>query len=145
MKSPVTILSIGQIEESIFLKKEEVNHRDETCEIIGLRDGETAISYLDNAAACGNTKKPYLIVIDFHLQGITGMELLQHIKKSFKLKSIPVIMVSRTLSKEDVLNCYLNRANCVLTCSLNFKNNSILFRAIKDFWINIVQLPTFKD
>jgi two-component system, chemotaxis family, chemotaxis protein CheY len=47
--------------------------------------------------------RPDVILLDWNMPEMNGMELLQTIKKDDKLKSIPVIMVTTEAEKERVL------------------------------------------
>lgn len=133
------------MEDYILLKKDEVEHLDERWRIVVLTDARSAISYLNKEGDFSNVKMPELIIIDLKLPGISAIELLKYIKITSKLKSIPVVIISPSWSEQEVKDCYKNRANCVITSSVNFKNNIKLLIKVTDFWINIVQLPTIKD
>lgn len=145
MRKQVSILLIGPPENDFFLKKSDLEHLDESWTITALTDTRNAISYLNKEGDFSKVKMPQLIIIDLNLPGNSGVKLLKFIKKSAKFKSIPVVIISVSRSEQEVMDCYQNRANCVITSAGNFKNNIKLLTTITDFWINIVQLPTTTD
>jgi len=58
-------------------------------------DGEAAIHYLQSHPA------PDLVVLDLKLPRLNGFEVLQQIRRTPKLKSLPVVMLSSSPVPED--------------------------------------------
>jgi chemotaxis family two-component system response regulator Rcp1 len=58
---------------------------------------------------------------------------------------IPVVMLTTSDSEKDIFQSYQSHANCYITKQVNFENFIAVIQSIKDFWINIVQLPKIKD
>ncbi len=55
--------------------------------------------------------KPDLIFLAFDSKSLDGFYLLKEIKRDPKIQDIPVIMLSRSMAKEDLLRCYKNHAS----------------------------------
>ncbi len=77
-------------------------------------DGESALTVAGES-------NPNLILLDLLLPGVNGFEVLGQLKKSDKLKSIPVIVFSNLGQKEDIEKAqklgavdYLIKANFTL-------------------------------
>lgn len=60
-------------------------------------DGATALRMLE-------TLRPHLILCDVMMPGMSGTELVRHIKQSAELKSIPVIFLTAKTGPLDVID-----------------------------------------
>ena len=63
------------------------------------RDGLEAVSWLSE----GN--QPQLIISDFRMQHMDGIDLLRNLKKSGLYKHIPILILSGHLSDENKMDC----------------------------------------
>src|SRR5699024_9695921 len=69
------------------------------------KHGKELFSLLDQF---GN---PYLILLDFNSYPDNALGILRILKKDQKIKHIPVIVLSDSLSSKDARDCYSNGAN----------------------------------
>lgn len=67
-----------------------------------LGDGEECISYLSDKTRARNDW-PDLILLDLHLPGKDGWEVLKFIKQDPDLQSIPVMMLSGSSEPDDII------------------------------------------
>ena len=112
-----------------------------TPEVKVIKDGEKAITFLDDFLSSGNTAAPELIMLDLNLPRVDGREVLAHIKTNPGLKHIPVIIFSSSEAEKDIQKCYDLQANCYIVKPFDFNRFSYVIRAIYDFWFNIVKHP----
>ena len=145
MNKKILILVVESFEGNTLTALESLELPDEKNEIVALRDVKNAIAYLNKEGAYSKAKIPDLIFIDLKLPKINGIELLSYIKKDKKLRAVPVVVFSSSWSEKQVVDCYQNHANCIITKPVNFEIFLDVIRSIKDFWINIAQLPKIKD
>ena len=68
-------------------------------EVIGLDDCRQAVIWLQD----GNT--PDLVICDIVMPGMTGVELLAHLKDSVHQSQVPFIMLSANKKSADRVNC----------------------------------------
>jgi CheY-like chemotaxis protein len=107
-----------------------------------VRDGEQAILYLDKKGGYADAITPDLILLDINLPRIDGLEVLCYIKQSDTLKTIPVVMLTTSSSKDDIQNAYSAYANCYITKPVDFNKFMEVVGSIEHFWISLVKLPT---
>ena len=88
-----------------------------------------------------NAPRPDLILLDLNLPKKDGREVLQEIKNSPALKSIPIVILTTSLSEEDILRSYLLHANCYITKPVNLDGFLKVVKSIDNFWLSIVTLP----
>jgi CheY-like chemotaxis protein len=73
-----------------------------TNSIVHSLNGEEAIRYLADAEA----EKPFVILLDLNMPKMNGIEFLKIIKLNSILKSIPIIVLTTSKEKRDVLECF---------------------------------------
>lgn len=97
-------------------------------------DGEEAMASLSD-------RIPDLIFLDLNLPKLDGRQLLEIIKKDFRYRKIPVIVVSTSLDEKDVKLSYDLGANAYLTKSGNFEDFFNQMQRLGDFWFRHVLFP----
>jgi two-component system response regulator len=112
-------------------------------EIHLVRDGEEALDYLFQQGTYANQEKsprPDLVLLDLRLPRLDGLEVLKAIKRSERLKVIPVVVLTSSESETDIQTAYLNGANIYLVKPLSFGEFSELIRMVTS-WLIKVRLP----
>jgi len=66
---------------------------EEGCDVVDARTGEAALALLDDAAK-GRTRAPDLLVLDLLMPRMSGIEVLQRLRKSRRWASLPVLVVT---------------------------------------------------
>lgn len=119
------------------LKKANVHNKVDV-----VTDGEKAIQFLRKEGSFKDEETPALILLDINLPRLNGKEVLTIIKNDNELRRIPVVMLTTSSSETDITESYYHYANCYITKPNNFQEFMGVISSIKDFWINIVRLPT---
>ena len=107
-------------------------------QMIRVCDGREALDYL---LQCGRYQppaecvRPNLILLDLRLPKIDGLEVLQTIKQSESLRSIPVVMLTSSESESDVARAYGSYANSYLVKPLDFVKFSHLMKDLGYYWL----------
>lgn len=107
-----------------------------------IRNGETAIQFLQKKGDYHNVKPPDLIILDINLPRKNGHEVLKFIKTSDDLKQIPVIMLTTSSSDRDIDHSYEKHASCHITKPVNVDDFMQAVMGIENYWFNLVQLPS---
>ncbi len=104
----------------------------ELSEIIELSyayDGEEACETLDTAKILN---KPFdLVLLDLNMPKVNGKEVLEKIKTDPDLEATPVIMVTNSDYKKDMIECYRLGANGYMQKPADFKKLVDFFVSIK--------------
>jgi CheY-like chemotaxis protein len=141
MKKEIHILLVEDNEGDILLTLEALKQAKISNAIDVVRDGDKALKYLLKEDEFKDVETPGLILLDINLPKVDGIEVLNHIKNDEKLMVIPVVMLTTSDSEKDILKAYQHHANCYITKPVSFSKFMQVIQTIKDFWINIVQLP----
>jgi len=145
MNKGVKILLVEDNEGDIVLTLEALKEAKINNVIQVVKDGEEALQYLRKQERFSNMETPDLILLDINLPKLNGKEVLAEIKKDEDLMIIPVVMLTTSDSEKDILESYQYHANCYITKPVDFQKFMDVVRTIKDFWIDIVQLPNKKN
>src|SRR5262245_2406423 len=84
-----------------------------TNEIITCSDGYMAIEYLFGAGQ--QHPLPLLVLLDLHLPGLSGVQILERLKAHQTTKHIPVIILTTTDDPHEIERCYALGCNVYLT------------------------------
>jgi len=105
-------------------------------------DGEQAMAFLRRKGQYNNAIRPDIILLDLNLPRKDGREVLSEIKDDDNLKHIPVVVLTTSDDKTDILSTYSLHANCYITKPADFDHFAEIIKTIEGFWFNTVNLPT---
>jgi len=102
-------------------------------------DAEEAMALLTGA---GERKIPLpdLILLDIDLPRRDGRELLDEIKQDDRLRHIPVVILTTSQAKMDVMRSYQLRANAFITKPVDVDQFFRVIKRIEPFWLEVVTL-----
>jgi chemotaxis family two-component system response regulator Rcp1 len=104
-------------------------------------DGAEAMAFLGRQGEHANVPRPDLILLDLNLPKKDGREVLEEIKESQILKSIPVVILTTSTSEADILRSYRLHANCYITKPVDLNGFLEVIKSIDSFWLSVVKLP----
>ena len=108
--------------------------------IYTVKDGVDAINFLYNLNDFKEAPRPDIILLDLNLPRKDGREVLKEIKGDENLKSIPIVILTTSSAREDIIKTYRDHANCYVTKPVDFDEFFKVITAIEDFWLRIVKL-----
>jgi len=127
------ILYIEDNEDYIDFVKRALKKVDSNITLSTATDGKTALATVSNPSMNVNYK---LILLDIHLPGITGIELVQKIREQKALAYTPIIMLSTSDNPKDVEACYQRGANAYLVKPMGIQPLVNTLKSVCDFWLN---------
>jgi len=140
-KHPIHLLLVEDNLADIRLIQETLNNRDYDYELTVTRNGEEALQLLRKEESFAAAVTPNLIILDLNIPRKSGHELLEIIKEDHHLRRIPVIVMSSSLSDEDIRKSYELQANCYIPKPLDYDRYVLIIQAIESFWFKLVRLP----
>jgi two-component system, chemotaxis family, response regulator Rcp1 len=99
------------------------------------RDGETALNMLKDTTAFSGKGKPDIILLDLSLPRLSGLEVLEEIRKSKNLQEVPVLIMSASQKDEDLQTAYQNHANFYIVKPMDMDHFSVVMTYIEKFWL----------
>ncbi|UTF55895.1 response regulator [Natronosalvus rutilus] len=103
--------------------------------------GDQALEYLNRSGDYTEAPRPDLVLLDLHLPGLTGTEILSELKGDLQLQQIPVLVLTASNTREDVIQSYEPHANAYLLKPDSPDELDELAQAVEDFWLKLVHLP----
>ena len=97
--------------------------------------------YLNQEGKYNGRKNPNIIILDLNIPKKDGRKVLDEIKSNDKLEHIPVIILTTSASRIDILNSYKLHSNCYIKKPSGIKELREIVKYIKKFWFDIVSLP----
>jgi CheY-like chemotaxis protein len=107
-----------------------------------VQDGVEAMAFLRRQGAYLDVPRPDVILLDLNLPKKDGREVLAEVKADKDLRSIPVVILTVSGAEEDIIKTYNLHANCYIRKPIDLDQFIEVVKAIKDFWLSIVILPT---
>lgn len=106
-----------------------------------VRDGQQALDYLFKRGEYEAALTPDLVLLDLHLPKIDGLQVLQTIRESTELVSLPVIMLTSSDRKEDIATAYALGVNTYIQKPTEFAQFSSGLEVIRMYWGGLANLP----
>ncbi|MGB5911719.1 MAG: response regulator [Promethearchaeia archaeon] len=138
-RTKAKILLIEDNAADIRLTKEVLQESKIVSRLDVVRDGVEAIDFLKKRGKFSNTSKPNLILLDLNLPKKNGFEVLEIIKQDKELKRIPIVILTVSDAKEDLIKAYNLHANSYVIKPLEMKEFYKIINSIVDFWFTIVK------
>jgi CheY-like chemotaxis protein len=119
------------------------DHRISNC-VNHVSDGEQALDYLFRRGTFSDAEKsprPDVILLDLRLPKIDGLDVLTEIKKSEDLFRIPVVILSTSNAKRDIVAAYDAYANSYIVKPIDFGLFTQMMRDWGHYWLSWNQNP----
>lgn len=111
------------------------------CEIVHVRDGIEAMSFLRQEPPYEEAQLPDLILLDLNMPRMDGREFLAQMRQDARLTRIPVIVLTTSESRNDIESSYDLGANAYLIKPVDFSSFEQTVRVLEAFWLTTATLP----
>jgi CheY-like chemotaxis protein len=139
---PIEILLVEDNPSDVRLTIEALKEGRVSNNLRVVKDGVEAMAFLHRTGKYKKAPRPDLILLDLNLPKKDGREVLAEIKKDPKLKLIPVVILTTSRAEKDVMKTYKLHANCYISKPVDLERFITVVKAIENFWLSIVKLPT---
>ena len=138
---PIQVLMVEDSPGDVRLTQEALKDAKVQIRLHVAQDGVETMEFLRGEGKHSSAPRPDLILLDLNLPKKDGREVLQEIKESATLKSIPIVVLTTSASDEDILRSYKLHANCYITKPVDLKGFLTVVKSIDAFWFSVVKLP----
>ena len=139
---PIEILLVEDDPGDVLMTQEALADYKVANNLTVVTNGEDAIAYMRKQGRFADVPTPDLVLLDLNLPRRNGREVLRDIKEDPELRRIPVVVLTTSEAEEDVLASYLLHANAYVRKPVDFDQFVAAVRAIDDFFITVVRLPS---
>jgi len=108
--------------------------------IYHVHDGEEALDFLLCRAAYAKRSfeaPPKLIVLDIKLPKVSGLEVLEEIKRDPRTRAIPTVLLTSSRLAEDVVRGYQLGANSFVQKPVQFERFREVVRQLGGYWLAV--------
>ena len=112
-------------------------------EVIVVRDGAEALDYLfrRNSHADRPQGNPAVLLLDLKLPKVDGLEVLEQVRDSADLRSIPVVMLTSSREEPDLDRAYQLGVNAYVVKPVEFKEFVGAISDLGIFWAVLNEPP----
>lgn len=137
----LVILLVEDNEQDVFLVKEALEVQNFVDKIYHVPNGAKAISFLNKETPYEKVEEPNLILMDINMPVMDGHEALKRIKSMENFEHIPIIMLTTSSRKEDILRAYKGQSNSYIVKPDDVYELEAIAEKLKSYWANTVRLP----
>lgn len=108
-----------------------------------VEDGEAALDYLHRRGPYAEREpgNPDLLLLDLKLPKLNGLQVLEQIKNSDSLRTIPVVVLTSSKEQPDLKTAYELGANAYVVKPVVFDQFMEAVRQIGSFWAGLNETP----
>jgi CheY-like chemotaxis protein len=109
-----------------------------------VEDGEEALDYLEGRGKYSDPASrpcPDLLLLDIDMPRRNGWAVLERVKATPRLKTIPTVMVSGSDRPEDINRGYRLGCSSYVTKPAGLKEFRKTLRCLTTYWLSYVRLP----
>lgn len=113
-------------------------------EVVVARDGVEALDYLfssDRHAGRPDDAMPRLILLDLKLPRLNGFEVLQRVRADERTRLLPVVILTSSRERRDVLEGYGLGANSYVRKPVDFEQFLKVVAQLKLYWLDLNESP----
>ena len=134
------ILLVEDNADDIELTKRAFNKNHIVNEIVVVRDGAEAVEFLFNDGRDGRDL-PQFILLDLKLPKISGLEVLERIRKEPATALIPVVILTSSKQEEDRAAGYRLGVNSYVRKPVDFNEFVDAVRQVGLYWLVLNEPP----
>jgi CheY-like chemotaxis protein len=125
----------------VRLVEEAFDEVDSGSTLYTVADGEEMLDFLHDRGEYESVPTPDLVLLDLNLPDRHGTELLERVQEDSALRRLPVVVLTSSEEREDVMECYRNDANAYLTKPNDHEGFVSLVESLDAFWFGRAKLP----
>jgi CheY-like chemotaxis protein len=131
--TPLTILMADDDFEDLELIEDIILGVDPTACVYKVTNGKAVIEYLDNQP---DHELPCLIILDYNMPELTGLEVLSKIRKEERYAGIPKVILSTSNAPLHIHECIRNGATEYFVKPNNLRDMDSIARKMLSFCKN---------
>ncbi|MDD3030114.1 MAG: response regulator [Alphaproteobacteria bacterium] len=138
---PFSIVLIEDNPADVILFKKALTECGYEVDVHIFHESDSALDFLHNYETKFHNRRPDLVVLDLSLPKKNGMGLLKTIKKNSSLQSIPIIILTNSISLKDMVEAYRHGAAGFIQKSVDLSEYMDYIAVVIKYWSKVVVLP----
>jgi two-component system response regulator len=144
MKTAHAILLVEDNPADVKITQRALRESAVPVDLFVVRDGQEAVDYLlreGSHAEDPGWRSPDLILLDLNLPRLTGRQVLDRIRATPALRTVPVIVLTTSHRPEDIQEMYAAGANTYIAKPQDFTRFVEVLQTIQRYWLDTALLP----
>lgn len=136
--TPPTVLLAEDNPDDVVLVRRAWRQSQRQVSLQVVDDGEAAIRYLLGEAPYADRiahPPPRLVLLDWKLPRLRGVEVLRRIRADPAFDALPVVVLTSSREQEDIVEAYAARANSYLHKPITAQALAILLDDVGHYWL----------
>lgn len=142
-KTHINLLLVEDNPADEFLVRKALEKLDYKFNIYCLHEGEDVLVFLRKKQSTTSFQRPDIILLDLNLPKVSGQSILKSIKQDREIQDIPVLVLTSSLNKMDMINAYKNHASGYISKSFDYEVFEKNLKTAISYWVDAVVLPDF--
>lgn len=121
------------------LKKNSVPTR-----VVVARDGEEALDYIFGSGKYAGrdvADQPKVVFLDLKLPKLNGIDVLRSIRKDSRTSRLPVVLLTSSDERQDLLDGYDSGANSYINKPVDFNEFVEQVKLMGQYWLGVNRVP----
>jgi CheY-like chemotaxis protein len=143
MTTPLTILIAEDDEGHATLVRRNLGRTSLPTDSVHVRDGQEVLDYMYRRGRW-HDREPHaalLILLDLNMPRLSGLDVLDALKKDAELAHIPVFVLTTTDNPLELDRCYTRGASACLVKPVDYGSFSDMVRRLADFLVTTRMPP----
>ena len=143
---PVAILLVDDDRDDVTLALRALEKAGITDSICVVRDGAEALEFIFGTGAYSERSVadlPQLVILDINLPMVGGLEVLDRIRADLRTTGLPVVLLTSSQERRDVVEGYRLHANSYVVKPVDFVKFASAVGELGRYWLTLnVALPS---
>jgi two-component system response regulator len=127
-----TILLVEDDPDDVELTLRALRKSVAGCQVDVAADGAEALDYLRGPRAL-----PVFVLLDLQLPRLSGHQVLERIRSDPRTRLLPVVVLTSSREREDLVRCYALGANSYVRKPVDFEEFETLARQLGTYWLDV--------
>ena len=147
--SDIIILLVEDNPDDAALTLRALEKNEITNEMVKVaHNGVEAIEYLFGTGQYNGrdtAQQPQLILLDLKMPKMDGIEVLRRLRQDDRTRLLPVVVLTSSDEKEDIVKIYNLGANSYIRKPVDFDEFTEAVRQLGVYWLRLNMLPPSED
>lgn len=135
------ILMAEDNEGDVLLAREGFKRVGYPVRLHHVENGEECLAFLRKTGSFADAPTPDLLLLDLNMPVMGGREVLAELVRDPELCRLPVVVLTTSGNRQDILQMYGLRCSTYIVKPLDFLEFQRMIQVIADYWFTVASLP----
>jgi two-component system response regulator len=137
----INILLVEDNPGDEFIIRKFIGESSNRCNVFAVHDGQQALEVLRRTQHTPLFERADIIILDLNIPKMDGLLVLKEIKRDTRIQDIPVIIVTNSLKREEMIEVYRKYASGYMCKSGDLERFKSQLQGLVHYWSSSVVLP----